>query len=241
MNNSKAILKTPGMMKIIAADIPVPKEHEVLIKIEYVGICGSDVHGFESGPFIPPKDPNQEIGLGHECAGTVVAVGNRVSKFKPGDRVNIEPGVPCGHCRYCLEGKYNICPDVDFMATQPNYRGALTHYLCHPESFTYKLPDNMDTMEGALVEPAAVGMHAAMLADVKPGKKIVILGAGCIGLMTLQACLCLGATDITVVDVLEKRLAMAEQLGAKVVINGSKEDTVARCQQLSGDMGEGKS
>ncbi|WP_181959073.1 alcohol dehydrogenase catalytic domain-containing protein, partial [Klebsiella pneumoniae] len=97
--------------------------------VEYVGICGSDVHGFESGPFIPPKDPNQEIGLGHECAGTVVAVGSRVSKFKPGDRVNIEPGVPCGHCRYCLEGKYNICPDVDFMATQPNYRGALTHYL----------------------------------------------------------------------------------------------------------------
>jgi sugar/nucleoside kinase (ribokinase family) len=181
MKNSKAILQVPGTMKIISAEIPVPKEDEVLIKVEYVGICGSDVHGFESGPFIPPKDPNQEIGLGHECAGTVVAVGSRVRKFKPGDRVNIEPGVPCGHCRYCLEGKYNICPDVDFMATQPNYRGALTHYLCHPESFTYKLPDNMDTMEGALVEPAAVGMHAAMLADVKPGKKIIILGAGCIG------------------------------------------------------------
>ena len=136
-----------------------------------------------------------------------------------------------------MEGKYNICPDVDFMATQPNYRGALTYYLCHPESFTYKLPDNMDTMEGALVEPAAVGMHAAMLADVKPGKKIVILGAGCIGLMTLQACKCLGATDIAVVDVLDKRLAMAGQLGATVVINGAKEDTVACCQQFSGDMG----
>lgn len=108
------------------------------------------------------------------------------------------------------------------MATQPNYRGALTHYLCHPESFTYKLPDNMDTMEGALVEPAAVGMHAAMLADVKLGKKIIILGAGCIGLMTLQACKCLGATEIAVVDVLEKRLTMAEQLGATVVINGAK-------------------
>ncbi len=75
-------------MKIISAEIPVPKEDEVLIKVEYVGICGSDVHGFESGPFIPPKDPNQEIGLGHECAGTVVAVGSRVRKFKPGDRVN---------------------------------------------------------------------------------------------------------------------------------------------------------
>lgn len=81
MKNSKAILKTPGTMKIIAADIPVPKDNEVLIKVEYVGICGSDVHGFESGPFIPPKDPNQEIGLGHECAGTVIAVGNRVSKL----------------------------------------------------------------------------------------------------------------------------------------------------------------
>ena len=123
------------------------------------------------------------------------------------------------------------------MATQPIYRGALTHYLCHPESFTYKLPDNMDMMEGALVEPAAVGMHAAMLADVKPGKKIIILGAGCIGLMTLQACKCLGATDIAVVDVLDKRLTMAEQLGATVVINGAKEDTIARCQQFTEEMG----
>lgn len=200
MKNSKAILKTPGTMKIIAADIPVPKEHEVLIKVEYVGICGSDVHGFESGPFIPPKDPNQEIGLGHECAGTVVAVGNRVTEFKPGDG-EYRTGRAVRSLPLLSGRKYNICPDVDFMATQPNYRGALTHYLCHPESFTYKLPDNMDTMEGALVEPAAVGMHAAMLADVKPGKKIVILGAGCIGLMTLQACKCLGATDIAVVDV----------------------------------------
>ena len=178
MKNSKAILQVPGTMKIISAEIPVPKEDEVLIKVEYVGICGSDVHGFESGPFIPPKDPNQEIGLGHECAGTVVAVGSRVRKFKPGDRVNIEPGVPCGHCRYCLEGKYNICPDVDFMATQPNYRGALTHYLCHPESFTYKLPDNMDTMEGALVPPQRM---AGLLESMIGGRS----GLRLIGLRTL--------------------------------------------------------
>jgi hypothetical protein len=131
---SKAILKTPGTMTILPANM-VPKDDEVLIKMEYVGICGSDVHGFESGPLFRRKILNQEIGLGHECAGTVVAIGRNVKKFKPGDKVNIEPGVPCGKCRYCLEGKYNICPDVDFMATQPNYRGALT-YLCHPESFT---------------------------------------------------------------------------------------------------------
>lgn len=237
MRNSEAILVTPGTMKIQDAPVPEPKEDEVLLKVEYVGICGSDVHGFQFGPFIPPKDPNQKIGLGHECAGTVVKVGKKVTKIKPGDRVNIEPGVPCGKCKYCLEGRYNICPDVDFMATQPNYRGALTNYLVHPESFTYKLPDNMDTMEGALVEPAAVGMHAALESGARLGKKIVILGAGCIGLMTLQGCKSLGATEIVVVDVIPKRLEMARKLGAMEVVNGMEEDTVARCREILGDLG----
>lgn len=237
MKNTEAILVVPGTMRIQEAPMPVPKDDEVLVKVEYVGICGSDIHGFESGPFIPPKDPNQKIGLGHECAGTVVGMGAKVTKFKIGDKVNIEPGIPCGKCKFCLEGHYNICPDVDFMATQPNYKGALTNYLTHPERLTYKLPDNMDTMEGALVEPAAVGMHAAMEADVKPGKKIVILGAGCIGLMTLQACRVMGAAEIVVVDVIEKRLAMAKQLGAMEVINGMKENTVERAKELLGDWG----
>ena len=237
MKNTEAILVTPGTMQIQDAPMPEPKEDEVLLKVEYVGICGSDIHGFESGPFIPPKDPNQKIGLGHECGGTVVGVGSKVKKIKVGDRVNIEPGIPCGKCKFCLSGHYNICPDVDFLATQPNYRGALTNYITHPESLTYKLPDNMDTMEGALVEPAAVGMHAAMEADVKPGKKIVILGAGCIGLMTLQACRVMGATEIVVVDMIEKRLNMAKKLGAMETINGGKEDTVARAKEILGDLG----
>ena len=237
MKNTEAILVTPGTMKIQDAPMPEPKDDEVLLKVEYVGICGSDIHGFESGPFIPPKDPNQKIGLGHECGGTVVGVGSKVKKIKVGDRVNIEPGIPCGKCKFCLSGHYNICPDVDFLATQPNYRGALTNYITHPEALTYKLPDNMDTMEGALVEPAAVGMHAAMEADVKPGKKIVILGAGCIGLMTLQACRVMGATEIVVVDMIEKRLNMAAKLGAMETINGGKEDTVARAKEILGDLG----
>ena len=237
MLNTKAILKVPGTMEIVEADIPVPSDDEVLIKVDYVGLCGSDIHGFKSGPFIPPKDPDQEIGLGHECAGVISEVGKDVSGFKVGDRVCIEPGVPCGKCRFCLEGKYNICPDVDFMATQPNYKGALTNYLAHPARFTYKLPENMSRMEGALVEPAAVGMHAASLADVKPGKKIVILGAGCIGLMTLQACRTMGATEILVVDVLEKRLDAAGRLGAMAVIDASKEDSVERCKAVHGDLG----
>lgn len=237
MKNTEAILVTPGTMRIQEAAVPTPAENEVLVKVEYVGICGSDIHGFQSGPFIPPTDTNQKIGLGHECAGTVVRTGAKVTKFKPGDRVNLEPGVPCGKCRFCLSGHYNICPDVDFFATAPRYRGALTNYITHPEAFTYKLPDNMDTMEGALVEPAAVGVHAAMEADIKPGQKVVILGAGCIGLMTLQACKVMGASEIVVSDVIGKRLDMAKKLGASAVVNGMEEDTVSRCKELLGDLG----
>lgn len=96
------------------------------------------------------------------------------------------------------------------MATQPNYKGALTQYMTHPEEWTYHIPEGMTTMEGALVEPAAVGMHAAVLGGAQPGKSIVILGGGTIGLMVLQACISLGATDITVVDVIEKRLELAK-------------------------------
>ena len=239
MKNSEAILVTPKHFEIQECPIPEPKENEILLKVEYVGMCGSDIHGFEFGPFIPPKDPNQKIGLGHEVAGEVAAVGSKVTKFKVGDKVLIEPGVPDNTCDYCRTGRYNICPSVDFMATQPNYKGALTQYMAHPEEWTYHIPEGMTTLEGALVEPAAVGMHAAILGEAKLGKSIVILGAGTIGLMVLQACLSLGATDITVVDVIEKRLELAKKLGAKRVINGKEQDTVAylRSEELYGDHG----
>ena len=239
MNNSEAILVTPKKFEIQKCPMPEPKENEVLLKVEYVGMCGSDIHGFEFGPFIPPKDPNQKIGLGHEVAGEVVGIGSKVTKFKVGDKVIIEPGVPDNTCEYCRTGRYNICPSVDFMATQPNYKGALCQYMTHPEDWTYHLPETMTTLEGALVEPAAVGMHAAILGEAKVGKSIVILGGGTIGLMVLQACLSLGATDITVVDVIPKRLELALKLGAKRVINGKEQDTVQvlRSNELYGDHG----
>lgn len=239
MKNSEAILVTPKHFEIQECPMPEPKDNESLMKVEYVGMCGSDIHGFEFGPFIPPKDPNQKIGLGHEVAGEVVKVGAKVTKFKPGDKVLIEPGVPDDSCEYCREGRYNICPAVDFMATQPNYKGALCQYMTHPEEWTYHVPEGMTTMEAALVEPAAVGMHAAILGEARLGKSIVILGAGTIGLMVLQACLSLGATDITVVDVMQKRLDLALKLGAKRVINGKEQNTVEvlRSEELYGDHG----
>lgn len=239
MKNTEAILVTPKKFEIQECPMPEPKADEILMKVEYVGMCGSDIHGFEFGPFIPPKDPNQKIGLGHEVAGEVVKIGSGVTKFKVGDKVLIEPGVPDDECEYCRTGRYNICPDVDFMATQPNYRGALTEYMVHPEAWTYHVPEGMTTMEAALVEPAAVGMHAAILGGAMLGSHIVILGAGTIGLMTLQACRSLGATDITVVDVMDKRLDLAQKLGARNVINGKEQDTVAvlRSEEWFGDHG----
>ena len=239
MKNSEAILVTPKHFEIKECPMPEPKENEILMKVEFVGMCGSDIHGFEFGPFIPPKDPNQKIGLGHEVAGEVVKIGSKVTKFKVGDKVLIEPGVPDSTCEYCRTGRYNICPGVDFMATQPNYKGALTEFMTPPEEWTYHVPDNMTTMEAALVEPAAVGMHAAILGGAQLGKSIVILGAGTIGLMVLQACKSLGATDITVVDIMQKRLDLALKLGASRVINGKEEDTVAliRSSELYGDHG----
>ena len=239
MKNLEAILVTPKKFELQECSIPEPKDNEILLKVEYVGMCGSDIHGFEFGPFIPPKDPNQKIGLGHEVAGEVVKIGKNVTTFKVGDKAIIEPGVPDNSCDYCKTGRYNICPDVDFMATQPNYKGALTKYMTHPEEWTYHLPEGMSTLEGALVEPAAVGMHAAILGDVKLGKSIVILGGGTIGLMILQACKSLGATDITVVDVVDKRLLLAKKLGAKRILNGKEHDIVKvlRDENLYGDKG----
>ncbi len=239
MKNSKAILVEPKRFEICETPVPTPGPNDILLKVEYVGMCGSDIHGFEFGPFIPPKDPNQVIGLGHEVAGEVAAVGADVTEFKPGDKVLIEPGVPDGTCGYCREGRYNICPDVDFMATQPNYRGALCQYMVHPAEWTYHVPEGMSTMEAALVEPAAVGMHAAILGGASLGSHIVILGGGTIGLMTLQACLSLGATDVTVVDVIPSKLKLAKRLGAKEVINGKGTDIVKylRSDEKFGDHG----
>ena len=237
MKNTVAILEKPGKMVIKETQMPTPKDDEVLIEVKYVGICGSDVHGFEHGPYIPPKDPNQVIGLGHECSGIIKKIGKNVKKFTVGQRVCIEPGVPCYKCEFCLSGHYNVCPNVDFMATQPNYRGALTNYLTHPEAMTFHLPENMSLIEGALVEPAAVGIHAAKMAGDILGKTVVILGAGCIGLMTLQACKLKGASKIVVIDILDNRLNKAIELGATATLKGDDPQLTEKVKNIVGEYG----
>ena len=225
-------------MEMREMDIPAPKEDQVLVKLEYVGICGSDVHYLEHGrigDFVVEGD----FILGHECAGVVVGVGSRVKNLKAGDKVALEPGVSCGRCEFCMSGRYNLCAAVEFLATPP-YNGCLMNYIAYPENMAFKLPDNVSTKEGALVEPLAVGLHAAGQGGVRLGDKVVILGAGTIGLVTLLACKAYGATDVTVVDVIEKRLEVAKKLGATRIINAKNENVVEAITVSTGGTGVDK-
>lgn len=215
--------------------IPVPKDNEVLVKIEYVGICGSDLHYFEAGR-IGDFVVNGPLVLGHEAAGTVVEAGANVKNLKVGDRVALEPGKTCGQCEFCKSGKYNLCKDVIFFATPP-VDGVFQEYVAHEAALCFKLPDNVSTEEGALIEPLAVGMHAASQGDAKLGQTAVVTGAGCIGLVTLLALKARGVSKVIVVDIMEKRLEKAKELGADEVINGKEEDTVARIMELTGGRG----
>lgn len=211
--------------------VPVPKDGEVLVKIEYVGICGSDVHFYQHGR-IGDFVVDGKFILGHESGGTVVGVGNGVTSLQEGDRVALEPGVTCGKCEFCKSGRYNLCPDVRFFATPP-YHGTFCDYVAFPADMCFKLPENVSTMEGALVEPLAVGLHACRQGGVKLGDTVVILGAGCIGLVTLLSAKANGAANVIVVDVLDKRLDYAKKLGATTVINGKRENVFEAVDRLT--------
>ena len=207
------------------------KDDEVLVKLEYVGICGSDMHYYETGA-IGDYVVKPPFVLGHEPGGTVVEVGKDVKHLKVGDRVALEPGKTCGHCQFCKEGKYNLCPDVIFFATPP-VDGVFQEYVAHEADLCFKLPDNVSTLEGALIEPLAVGFHAAIQGDAHLGQKAVVMGSGCIGLVSMMALKARGVSEVYVVDVMDKRLEKAMELGATAVINGAKEDVAERISQLT--------
>lgn len=235
MKNRAAYMIGINKIEIREIEVPAPKEKQVLVKLEYVGICGSDVHYLEHGK-ISDFIVDGDFILGHECAGTIVEIGAGVENLKVGDRVALEPGQTCGQCEFCKSGRYNLCPSVEFLATPP-YHGCLMNYIVFPENMAFKLPDSISTKEGALVEPLAVGMHAAKQGNVELGDSVVILGSGCIGLVTLLACKAFGATDITVVDIIPKRLEYAKKLGATTVINAAEKDVLAEIDKLTNKKG----
>jgi len=238
MKNRAAFMTAIDKMEIRDIEVPVPKAGEVLVNLEYIGICGSDVSYFHKGRCGDAVVEGDFI-LGHECAGTVVGLGEGVTSHKIGDRVALEPGLSCGTCEFCKTGRYNLCADVIFFATPP-VQGCYCNYVTFPADMAFKLPDNITTKEGALIEPLAVGIHAANLGDIKMGDSVLILGAGCIGLVTLLACKAYGATDITVVDVVPKRLEFAKKLGAARVINAAETDVIAEIDKLTDGAGVDK-
>lgn len=235
MPNRTAYMTARRKIEIRDDQMPSPGPDEVLVKLEYIGICGSDIHYYEHGKigdFVVEGD----FILGHECAGTIQQVGSNVHHLKVGDRVALEPGATCGQCEYCKSGRYNLCPDVKFLATPP-YHGCLSDYIAYPASLAFKLPDQVSTREGALVEPLAVGLHAAGQGKVKLGDTVVILGTGAIGLMTILACKAFGATEIIAVDIIDKRLEFASKLGATHVINAMRNNVQDEVARLTGGKG----
>ena len=226
-----AVMLGIGKMGFEERDIPQIKEDEVLIKLEYVGICGSDLHYYESGA-IGDYVVKPPFVLGHEPGGTVVEVGEKVKNLKVGDRVALEPGKTCGHCEFCRTGRYNLCPDVVFFATPP-VDGVFQEYVAHEADLCFKLPDNVSTLEGALIEPLAVGFHAAIQGDAHLGQKAVVMGSGCIGLVSMMALKARGVSEVYVVDIMEKRLKKALELGADGVINGAEENVEQKIRQNS--------
>jgi L-iditol 2-dehydrogenase len=232
--NYAAFLTDLKKFEIRKTDMPVIRPGTVIVKTDYVGICGSDAHFFEHGRIGEYAVKFPYI-LGHECAGTVVEVASDVSSLKVGDRVALEPGIPCGKCTQCLSGKYNLCSDVVFFATPP-YNGTNQNYVMHPAEWAFKLPNNVSTLEGALIEPLAVGLHAVRQGGVSLGDVVLIFGAGCIGLVTLLSARAAGATMVIVVDVLKMRLEKAKESGA-VTINATEQDVVSTVASITGGRG----
>lgn len=226
-----AVMNGIGQMGFEERDIPTAKDNEVLVQLDYVGVCGSDLHYYESGA-IGDYVVEPPFVLGHEPGGIVVEVGKDVKHLKVGDRVALEPGKTCGQCEFCKTGRYNLCPDVVFFATPP-VDGVFQEYVAHEANLCFKLPDNVSTMEGALIEPLAVGFHAAMQGNGHDGQIAVVTGAGCIGLVSMMALKAVGVSKVYVIDIMQKRLDKALELGADGIINSKDCDAVTEIMKLT--------
>lgn len=230
-----AIMDRPLSIDVRKVDIPVPGDNEALVKVHCIGICGSDVHYYEHGR-IGRYVVEKPIILGHELAGEVVQIGKHVKNVSVGDRVAVEPGVTCGRCQYCKSGRYNLCPDVVFLATPP-VDGAWAEYIAIQSDYLFKLPDTMSYEEGALLEPLSVGFHAMQRGNVKPFDRLLIQGLGPIGLLAAQAAKLFGVTEIYATDVVPYRLQLARELGVTEAIDARSENVGKRLDELTGGAG----
>jgi len=222
----------PEDMRYVDVDTPVPGPGEVRIRVKATGICGSDVHGYLgiTGRRTPPMI------MGHEFAGIVDSVGDGVTAAKPGDRVTAQPVNFCGKCAYCHEGLTNLCTDKEFLGVM-DVNGSMAEFVCVPEKLIYKLPDSVSYTQGAVVEPLAVASRAVESAGNLEGQNLLIVGAGTIGLLVLQAAKLHNPAKIIVTDLSASRLAAAKNLGADETVNPSEGGAMDKILGLTGGKG----
>jgi L-iditol 2-dehydrogenase len=207
-----AVLNRPGEVAVVDRPTPEPGPDEVLVRVHAVGVCGSDTHYFDHGR-IGRFVVESPLVLGHEASGVIEGVGSHVDPARVGERVSIEPGVPCRQCVQCLAGRYNLCPDMVFHATPP-VDGSLAELVVIHHAFAHAVPDSVNDEEAALLEPLSVGIWACHKGMAGPGSRVLVTGAGPIGLVCVQVARACGASEVVVSDVNAERLAVAMELGA---------------------------
>jgi L-iditol 2-dehydrogenase len=223
----KAMMLT-GIRAMEMRETPQPEirgDEDVLIRMSTVGVCGSDVHYYTTGR-IGSQVVQYPFTVGHEGAGVVEAVGTGVSRVKVGDRVAIEPAMPCWNCDQCKIGRPHTCRSLKFLGCPGQAEGCLSEFLVMPQESCLAIPSHMTLTQAALSEPLAIGVYAVQLAGDLNGASIGILGSGPIGLSVLAASRCKGVSNILVTDKIDDRLAYASKAGATSTANPSKEDVV---------------
>ncbi|KAJ9306823.1 hypothetical protein DTO217A2_3604 [Paecilomyces variotii] len=212
MENPSFVLRAVKDVAIEERPKPVLKDpYDVVVHVAQTGICGSDVHYWQRGRIGDYKVTGPMV-LGHESSGIVVETGSKVTHLKPGDKVAMEPGVPCRRCDYCRKGSYHLCGDMIFAATPP-WDGTLAKYYVNTSDFCYKVPDSMDLEEAAMVEPVSVACAIAKTADLRAHQTVLVLGCGPIGVLSQAVAKAYGAKIVVGVDVVQSRLEVAKSYG----------------------------
>jgi L-iditol 2-dehydrogenase len=230
------ILSEYKKLDLVDMQKPQPGDDDLLIRVQACGICGSDVHGYDgsTGRRLPP------IVMGHEAAGIVEAVGGAVEDFRPGDHVTFDSTVFCGRCFYCRRGLVNLCDHREVIGVStPEFRrmGAFAEYVTVPARIAYSLPDDMPFAHAALIEAVSVAVHAMSLTPVALDDTVVVVGAGMIGLLALQAALLAGAGGVFVIDLDDTRLELARNLGATRTFNSNNCDPISEIGTLTSGRG----
>ena len=230
------LLSSYNQLEVKNLPKPIPGPDEILIQVAACGICGSDVHGFDgsTGRRIPP------IVMGHEAAGIVASVGSDVIYFKLGDRVTFDSTVYCGRCEYCLKGDVNLCNKrqvIGVSCKEFRREGAFAEFIAVPERIVYRLPDSFSFAEAAMLEAVSVALHGIAVTEMRGGESVLVIGAGMIGLLLLQAARAAGSSRIFVADVDATRLALAAKLGADLTILASGDALTEEILRETGDNG----